>query len=147
MPKTFLTPKHTYSIGVYQVSLHTDTTNPSGKTLTRNFELLTITPKLLSTMLVTVYPDQQTRGGLMNVQVRCNFCAHNFFVSHQWAGKAVSCPGCRRSIQVGITPQPGRQTKQQPTRQTGQGNPRKCQLALVWGLIRCRRDMLVNPAF
>ena len=71
----------------------------------------------------------------MNVQVRCNFCAHNFFVSHQWAGKAVSCPGCRRSIKVGIPPQPGRRTGQKPTRQTGQGNSRKREFAKWWILL------------
>ena len=71
----------------------------------------------------------------MNVQARCNFCSRNFFVAQQWAGKAVSCPGCRRSITVGITPQTGRQTGQQTGRRTRQGDPRKRQFAKWWILL------------
>jgi len=111
----------------FRVDLILITKNPSGINLTRNSEVLTITSKLLSTMLVTDYPDQQTKGRLMNVQVRCNFCAHNFLVAQQWVGKPVSCPGCRRSIAVGRTPQTGRQT--------AQGDPRKRQFAKWWILL------------
>ena len=78
----------------------------------------------------------------MRVQVRCGNCQRDLLVAQQWAGKAVSCPSCRRSIAVPGTPQRGASQLATPqagtlrsARRTGHGDPRKRQYAKWWILL------------